>query len=98
VTTVASLIRDRKGDQHAGYIFEGRTYSWDEVVSESAVRASILNELLVADRPPHIGILLENTPDYLFWIGGAALIGACIVGINPTRRGAELERDIQHTD
>jgi len=98
VTTVASLIRGRKGDQHAGYIFEGRTYSWDEVVSESAVRASILNELLVADRPPHIGILLENTPDYLFWIGGAALIGACIVGINPTRRGAELERDIQHTD
>ena len=98
MTTVASLIRDRKGDQHAGYIFEGRTYSWDEVVSESAVRASILNELLVADRPPHIGILLENTPDYLFWIGGAALIGACIVGINPTRRGAELERDIQHTD
>jgi hypothetical protein len=78
VTTVASLIRGRKGDQHAGYIFEGRTYTWDEVVSESAVRASILNELLVADRPPHIGILLENTPDYLFWIGGAALIGACI--------------------
>ena len=33
MTTVASLIRARKGDQHAGYIFEGRTYTWDEVVS-----------------------------------------------------------------
>ncbi|MDA2966013.1 MAG: AMP-binding protein [Actinomycetota bacterium] len=98
MTTVASLIRAREGDQHAGYIFEGRTYTWDEVVSESAIRASILNDLLADGRPPHVGILLENTPEYLFWIGGAALIGACIVGINPTRRGSELERDIQHTD
>ncbi|MDP4705231.1 MAG: AMP-binding protein, partial [Ilumatobacteraceae bacterium] len=98
MTTVASLIRARKGDQHAGYIFEGRTYTWDEVVSESAIRASILNDLLADGRPPHVGILLENTPEYLFWIGGAALVGACVVGINPTRRGSELERDIQHTD
>ncbi len=98
MSTVASLLRARVGDTHPGYIFEGCTYSWDEVVSESAVRASVLAELLSDDRPPHVGILLENTPEYLFWIGGAALIGACIVGINPTRRGSELERDIQHTD
>ena len=98
MSTVASLLRARVGDAHPGYIFEGRTYSWDEVVSESAIRASILNGLLADGRPPHVGILLENTPEYLFWIGGAALIGACIVGINPTRRGSELERDIQHTD
>jgi fatty-acyl-CoA synthase len=89
MTTVASLIRARKGDLHAGYIFEGRTYTWDDVVSESAIRASILTELLSDDRPPHVGILLENTPEYLFWIGGAALVGACVVGINPTRRGSE---------
>ena len=98
MSTVASLLRARVGDTHPGYIFEERTYSWDEVVSESAIRASILNGLLDDGRPPHVGILLENTPEYLFWIGGAALIGACIVGINPTRRGSELERDIQHTD
>lgn len=98
MTTVSSLLRARVGDTHPGYIFEGRTYSWDEVVSESAIRASILDGLLADGRPPHVGILLENTPEYLFWIGGAALIGACIVGINPTRRGSELERDIQHTD
>lgn len=98
MSTVASLLRARVGDTHPGYIFEGRTYSWDEVVSQSAIRASILNDLFADGRPPHVGILLENTPEYLFWIGGAALTGACIVGINPTRRGSELERDIQHTD
>ncbi|MEY3071364.1 MAG: hypothetical protein RL473_1471, partial [Actinomycetota bacterium] len=41
MTTVASLIRARKGDPSAGYIFEDRSYTWDEVVSESAIRASI---------------------------------------------------------
>ena len=31
-------------------------------------------------------------------LGAAALAGATLVGINPTRRGAELARDMQHTD
>ena len=31
-------------------------------------------------------------------LGGAALAGAVVVGINPTRRGPELARDIRHTD
>ena len=38
-------------------------------------------------RLPHIGVLLPNGPEYLFWLNGAALAGAAIVGINPTRRG-----------
>lgn len=98
MSTVAHLLRDRIGDDHPGYTFEGRTYSWDEVVAESARRAAILDTSLDPTRPKHVGVLLENTPDYLFWIGAAALTGSCIVGINPTRRGEELARDVRHTD
>ena len=47
------------------------------------------------DGPFHIGVLLENTSEYLFLLAGAALVGAVIVGINPTRRGAELATDIR---
>ena len=43
-------------------------------------------------------MLLENTPEYLACLMAAALAGATIVGINPTRRGAELATDIRHTD
>ena len=43
-------------------------------------------------------MLLDNVPEFLFWLGGAALAGATVVGINPTRRGPELENDIAHTD
>jgi fatty-acyl-CoA synthase len=45
-----------------------------------------------------VGVLLENTAEYLFLLTGAALAGAVIVGINPTRRGAELATDIVRTD
>ena len=50
------------------------------------------------DSQLHIGVLLDNVPEYLFWLGGAALAGAVVVGINPTRRGPELARDIRFTE
>ena len=51
-----------------------------------------------ADAPFHVGVLLDNVPEFFFTLCGAALAGATVVGINPTRRGAELARDIAHTD
>ena len=66
---------------------------------EECVRfAMMLRSRLRADRPPHVGVLLDNTPDYVVAIGGAGLIGACIVGLNHTRRGEHLARDITFTD
>jgi fatty-acyl-CoA synthase len=49
-------------------------------------------------RPFHVGVLLDNIPEYIFALGGAALAGAVVVGINNTKRGAHLARDITHTD
>ena len=46
----------------------------------------------------HIGVLLGNVPEYLFWLGAAALAGAVVVGINPTRRGEALAGDIRRTE
>ena len=43
-------------------------------------------------------MLLPNGPEYLFWLNGAALAGAAIVGINPTRRGEALAADVRATD
>ena len=42
--------------------------------------------------------MLPNGPEYLFWLNGAALAGAAIVGINPTRRGEALAADVRATD
>ena len=50
------------------------------------------------DRPTHVGVLADNIPEYLFILGGAALSGSTVVGLNHTRVGDALLRDIAHTD
>jgi fatty-acyl-CoA synthase len=54
-------------------------------------------ERAAPDGALHVAVLLDNTPDYLFALGGAALAGAAVVGLNHTRRGEHLLRDAQHT-
>ncbi|MFF1461852.1 AMP-binding protein [Streptomyces sp. NPDC058330] len=95
--TIADLLLARTGDDRPGLRIRERDWTWDEVVRESAVRASLMRELRT-DGPFHIGILLDNVPEYIFWLGGAALAGASVVGINPTRRGSYLEQEVRHTD
>jgi fatty-acyl-CoA synthase len=96
-TTAAELVGSRADDDHRGLLFEGSTWSWRQVVEEAERRRAFLTE---ARRPGpfHVGVLLENTAEYLFLLAGAALAGAVVVGINPTRRGAELALDIRQTD
>jgi fatty-acyl-CoA synthase len=94
--SIADLLLARAGDPAPGLRFEDQQWSWDEVVTKSAARAAWLLDRR-GDGPFHFGMLLDNIPEYCFWLGGAGLAGATVVGINPTRRGAELARDIGHT-
>ena len=95
--TVAALLAERAGDAHPGLLFEEQRFSWAEIVDEAVARAQLALSLQ-RPGPFHVGVLLDNVPEYLFWLAGAALAGAALVGINPTRRGTELARDIRHTD
>lgn len=90
--TFAEMLLARADDGHTGLRFEAESHTWAEVVAASRARARVLRH------GRHVGVLLENVPEYVFWIGAAALSGATLVGINPTRRGAELAADIRHTD
>lgn len=95
--TIADLLLDRVGDHRPGLRTRSHTWSWDEVVRESTARAELA--LKPRDEGPfHIGVLLDNVAEYVFWLGAAALSGASIVGINPTRRGSSLEQEVAHTD
>jgi fatty-acyl-CoA synthase len=78
--------------------FGERTWTHAEYLAECCRWANLLLEHRVDGRPFHVGVLLDNTPDYLFALGGAGLVGATVVGLNHTRRGEQLERDVVHTD
>ena len=90
--TLADLLHARAGDHDLGLVFEGEHWTWAEVVQECANRTPLVRPGM------HVGLLLDNLPDYLFWLGACALQGATLVGINPTRRGAQLDQDVRHTD
>ncbi|MGV0852233.1 AMP-binding protein [Mycolicibacterium phlei] len=94
---IAAMLLARSGDQHPGLRTRDRDWTWDAVVRECAARAALARDLR-APGPFHIGVLLDNVPDFVFWLGGAALAGATIVGINPTHGDEQLAAEVRHAD
>jgi fatty-acyl-CoA synthase len=77
--------------------FEDRVWTHGEYVAESCRWANLFRGRLPAGGPPHVAVLLDNVPEYLFAFGGAALAGAAVVGLNHTRRGEHLLHDVEQT-
>jgi fatty-acyl-CoA synthase len=78
--------------------FGDASWTHRDYYEESVRFAAFFGEHLPPEGPRHIAVLLDNTPDYVFAFGGAALLGAAVVGLNHTRRDVHLLRDIEHTD
>ncbi len=98
MTTAAELLRRRAGDDAGAFLFEDRSWSYRELVEEASRRAALFDGMQDRSRPPHIGVLLDNVPEYVFWLAAAALSGKVVVGINSTYRGDQLGQLIRHTD
>ena len=96
--TVREQLLAQAASDRAGLLFEEQAWTWAEVVHESTVRAAVVGDLLPAGAPPHVGVLLDNTPEFSFLLGAAALGGHVLVGLNPTRRGSALAADIARSD
>ena len=99
--SIAAMLLERVGDHHPGLRTRDRDWTWDQVVTESARRAELAMRLRARafpEGPFHIGVLLPNVPEFVFWLGGAALAGATIVGLNPTRGAQDLATDIRHAE
>jgi fatty-acyl-CoA synthase len=96
----AALLR-RNAGAHAdrpAIKFGDRVWTHGDYYAASVRFAALFADRLPEGGPRHVAVLLDNTPDYLFALGGAALIGAAVVGLNHTRREEHLLRDIAHAD
>jgi fatty-acyl-CoA synthase len=98
--SVADVLLSRAGDPRPGLLFEDQRWSWGEVVE----RSQDWGDWLLAQReqhsdgPFHVGVLLDNVPEFTFLFGAAALAGAVLVGLNPTRSPEQLRRDVDLTE
>src|ERR1700734_2019636 len=80
-----------------GLVANDLRLSHAEVVARAAARAAWL-QAGRRDGPFHVALMLDNVPEFVFWLEAAALAGAVVVGANPTHRGDELVRDLSHTE
>lgn len=77
----------------------GRARTWRQTVAECAARAAWLAARpRPADRPVHVGALLDNVPEMVFLLGGAALSGSVLVALNTTRSAVEPAGDAARAD
>jgi fatty-acyl-CoA synthase len=94
---LGELIASRLDDPRPCLVFEDQAWTWAAYARACVDRANFLIERR-REGPFHVGVLLDNVPDFVMLLGAAALSGAVVVGLNPTRRGPELARDVAQTD
>jgi fatty-acyl-CoA synthase len=87
VTTLRDLLLARADDDSPALLAGDRRWSWREYVDLAAGRAATLRGLIDPTRPPHVGVLLDNTPEMAFQLAAAGLGDHVVVGLNTTRRG-----------
>jgi fatty-acyl-CoA synthase len=99
---VAALLRrnglDQRYANRPALRFGDQVWTHEGLLLESERFAALYRERLDSRRPPHVAVLLDNTPDYVFALCGAGLVGATLVGLNHTRRDEHLAGDISHAD
>jgi fatty-acyl-CoA synthase len=98
--TVAAALRARADDSADRVFLRSGDARWSFAETyRTACRYA--NWLLAArdpSRPFHLGVLMDNLPEFVFAELGCALAGAALVGLNPTRTGSALARDVSHAD
>jgi acyl-CoA synthetase (AMP-forming)/AMP-acid ligase II len=97
VETIAQAVMNRAGDTSVGLRAGDLELSHADVVGRAAQRAAWLLDRRSAG-PFHVAVLLDNVPEFIYWLEAAALVGAVVVGANSTHRGEELVRDLSHTE
>ena len=96
--TVTGLVTPLTDVDDQGVYFEDTYTTWRDHIRHGAAVAAALRARLDPARPPHVGVLLQNTPVFSAVLVAAALSGIVPVGLNPVRRGAALARDVTHAD
>ncbi|BBX69031.1 fatty-acid--CoA ligase FadD1 [Mycolicibacterium psychrotolerans] len=96
--TVQQLLRTRRSDDGVAVTYDGQSWTWREHLGEAEAQAAALIAIADPDRPLHVGVLLGNTPDMLTAMAAAGLGGYVVCGINDTRRGEALLRDVRRAD
>lgn len=96
--TIRDLLLARAEQDTPALLTREHTWTWRELVADASVRAAAVTRLLDPERPPHVGLLMDNTPEMLLGLSAAGLGGHVAVGVNSTHRGDALVADLHRAD
>jgi fatty-acyl-CoA synthase len=96
--TVAELLAPLVDVTDRGIHDETGFVTWSAHIQAGAELAAALKARLDPAKPPHVGVLLGNTPFFSTVLVAASVAGLVVVGLNPTRRGDALARDVERAD
>src|SRR6185437_1333838 len=91
-------LSTRADDDSVAVKHGDRVWTWRDHVAAASKQAAVVIAAADASRPLHVGVLMGNTPDMLTALAAAALGGYVLCGLNTTRRGEALARDIARVD
>jgi len=89
------LFRDEKESLHA--------FTYKEFYEQSLRYGNMLNNMKQAlrisdDARFHVGVFMQNIPEFFFLLGGCAFTNATLVGVNNAQVGEKLAFDINNID
>ena len=98
MTTAGELLLSKADDDRPAILFAEGSWTFRQLLTEARRRAALFTRRMDPTRPPHVGVLLDNVPEYVFWLAAAAISRSVVVGINSTYRGDQLAQLVRHTD
>lgn len=90
------LNADEAPDQ-AAYIFYGREISWAELADSTRRLAGFLRTKGIG-KGDHVGLYLQNCPQYVIAHYAIQMLGAVITPLNPQYKAAEVEYQLDNAD
>ncbi|MCV7419940.1 AMP-binding protein [Mycobacterium yunnanensis] len=96
--TLQGLLRTRADLDTIAVKYGDRVCTWREHVAAASGHAAAVIAETDPSRPMHVGTLMGNTPGMLTALAAAALGGYTLCGVNTTRRGDALARDVARVD
>ncbi|MDX1892974.1 fatty-acid--CoA ligase FadD1 [Mycolicibacterium sp. 050158] len=96
--TLQQLLRTRAAQDTIAIRHGDSVWTWREHVAAAGAQAAAVIAAADPARPLHVGVLMGNTPGMLTALAAAGLGGYVLCGINTTRRGEALARDVARVD
>lgn len=89
------LLNASEAPNQVAYVFYGREISWHELADSTRRLASFLRTSGIG-KGDHVGIYLQNCPQYVIAHYAIQMLGAVITPLNPQYKSAEVEYQLDN--